>query len=368
MKIVYVCDYNSGTGYATFGIDTMLALDAAGVEVVPRSFKLANQFVAPPKRILELEKNNTNNVDITIQHTLPPYFSYYKNAGKNIGLFHCETTHFAPSTWQHNINLLDEALVSCPENKLAASKSGVVKPVKVIPKGCDASLYNRELYHCPFNKSNRFVFYHIGDYSERKNVKALIKCYLETFNKSDQVVLVLKTYVEGKSPQDSQSIIANDILDIKKSMRKYTIDNYPHIVLIADYISPNDIMALHAHGNCFLTLEAGAGYNLPAFDACAMGNWSITSGWGGQTQFIENNKNGWLLDYKMVSVGGMAHCPYPSVYTCHEQWSSPDQEQFKSLMRMAYEMKIKPSEEYRQYMLGKYSYQNVGKEILSIIQ
>lgn len=367
MKIAYICDVLSGTGYATFGIDTILSLDAAGVEVVPRTFKLANQYVPPPNRIFELEKNNTKNVDVVIQHTLPPYFVYYKNAGKNIGLFHCETTHFAPSTWQHHINLLDEVWVSCEENRLAAIKSGVIKPIKVMAKGCDTKLYNRSLYPLNFPKGNRYTFLHIGDYSRRKNIKDLIKCYLETFSKVDNVLLVLKTYVEGKSPQDSFNIISNEILEIKKSLRKYTVDNYPNIILITDYLSPEAMLSLHAHSDCFVTLEAGAAWNIPAFDACAMGNWSITSAWGGQNQFIKEGENGFLLNYKMSSVHSMTQCPYPSVYTSWEKWSDPDQDQFKTLLRNMYELKLKPSDKIRQELLDTYSYENTGKNLVKLL-
>ena len=364
MKIVYQGVVLDGTGYSRFAVDTILAMDAAGVDVAVQPIKLATQTVQPPSRILELAKKDLSNPTHVIQHILPAYFSYHSDF-INIGFFHMETTHFKPSNWQHYCNLMDHLFVSCQENVDASKASGVTKPLKIIPKPVDVSLYKRELYNkYNFGINGRYAFYHIGDYSSKKNTTNLIKCYLESFSRDDNVVLVLKTYVEGVSAQESTRLITDDINKIKTSLRKYGTAKYPPIILITDYLSDEAMMAIHAQCDCFITLERGAAWCIPAHDAVCMGNWAITSGWGGQNQFIQSGINGSLLEYKMVSVEGQTRCPYPYLFTCYEKWSEPDCEQLKSEMKTAYENKIKP---VIPTDVNKYSYATVGQQIKDIL-
>lgn len=367
MKILLCSDYLSGTGYASFSCDTILSLDAAGIDVVPRSFKLATQTVEPPARIRELEKKSIDNITHVIQHTLPCYFSY-RGGIQNIGLFHMETSNWLASGWAHSMNLMDQLLVSCPENEKAAKESNVTKPLSVIPRGLNASLYDKKLYkQLNLNIGTRYAFYHIGDYSTRKNTANLIKSYLEEFSKSDHCVLILKTYIEGMNPQQSLQAINEDIQKIKQSLRKSAVDNYPPIILLTDYLSNEAMMALHAMGDCFVTLERGVGYGLPMHDAIGFGNWVIANGWGGHTQFTIQGKTGWLVPYRWETVSGMTRCPFPNLYTCHEKWGDPDCEEAKAYMREAYNSKIKIDEHIRQEFLQEFSYASVGEKIKRVI-
>jgi glycosyltransferase involved in cell wall biosynthesis len=367
MKVVYIGAVKDGTGYAHFANDMILGLDAAGVDVASRHVKLSTQIVNPPNRIEELEKKNINGVTHVIQHILPCYFSYYSGF-KNIGLFHMETDYFAPSAWQFYCNLMDELWVSCPENKDAAIKSGVIKPIKVVPKPCDDTKYDRYKYSKLLNNiGSRYSFYHIGDYSTRKNSLNLIKCYLETFTKYDNVVLVLKTYVEGCNPNESMNLIKEDIQKLKHSMRKYMVDIYPPIIIVTDYLSNDQILQLHAQCDCFVSLECGAAWNVPAFDAAAMGKWCILNGWGGQTQFIEQGRHGFLLPYKMESVYGMTRCPYPMLYTANEKWAIPDYNEFKDLLRKVYISRPSIDDSNRQKLFDKYNYKTSGNVLRELL-
>jgi glycosyltransferase involved in cell wall biosynthesis len=366
MKLAYLGVTNDGTGYASMGIDTILALDAVNIDTVVRPIRLATQYVQAPQRVLELEGKSPDNITHVVQHILPPYFSY-RRGFKNIGFAHFETTHFLPSNWQYYCNLLDELWVSCDANIEAAQKSGVTIPIKKIPKAVNKNLFCREKYqNVDFGQGNRYVFYHIGDYSTRKNTVNLIKAYFEEFSKQDHVVLILKTYVEGVSQQESIRIIQEDIAKIKQSLRRFGMDMYPPVILITDYLSTEQIMALHSIGDCFVSLERGSAWTIPAQDAIAMGNYCILNGWGGHTEYVTGNY-GWLLEYKMVPVHGMIRCPYPNLYTCHEYWAEPDYEEFKYVMRQAYNGKYSISEQSRLAFIEKFSYQNVGEQIRKIL-
>lgn len=355
-KVCHVSVFEDGTGYAEAGIHTILGLDAAGVNVVGKPIKLASQYIAPPKRVQELCNADLDGVDTVIQHFLPHAFSY-KGGVENIGYFYCETDNFRASGWQNYLNMMDKIWVSCKENKEACENSGVKVPINIVPIPCDPEKY--KVKYEPFGfAQGRYIIYTIGDFSSRKNISNLIRCYFETFSTKDHVVLVLKTYVEGTNAQQSREIIEREIQGIKQSLRKNIANEYPPVILITDYLSKDDIMKLHATGDLFVSLERGAAWNLPAFDAMAMGNQVIVNGWGGQNQFIEHEKNGVLLDYTMSTVHGMVNCPYQNLYTCNEYWAEPYYEDCKDWMKRYYEHK--PSKNDNSLTIKRFSYQNSG--------
>ena len=366
-KVGYLGVFRDGTGFSHAAIHTALALDAVGVDVSCRNIKLATQVVEPPQRITELCQKSTEGVTHVIQHILAPYFTYVAGA-KNIGYFYTETTHFRPSSWQYNANLMDEIWLSSDDNKKACRDSGVTVPISVVDIPCDPRLFDRDKTgKLKVPTDGRYAFYHIGDYSSRKNTYNLIKCFLEEFSRDDNVILILKSYVEGVSAEDSNKMILQDIATLKQSLRKGKLDNYPPIVVIGDYLSSEDVLKLHATCNCFVTLERGAAWNLPAFEAAAMGNWVICNGWGGQKKFLGDTINANLVRYYMDSVHGMIRTPYQTIYTAHEKWAEPDYAQFKEYMREAYRTNLKPSEHARRRLASLFTYERVGAELKELL-
>lgn len=360
MKVIYVAPFYDGTGFANAAINTVLGMDAAGINIIPYTVKLTAQVIEPPDRIKELEKLPKDSPDVVIHHMLPMMMSYWGGA-KNIAYCHLETTNFESSNWQYYLNCMDEIWVCCEENRLSAERSGITKPIKVIPIPFDLEIYKKHYAELPLNIDNSFGFYSISDWSSRKNISNLVKCYLEEFTRYDNVKLILKTYKESTSAQQSSQEIANDIAIMKNNLRKYGKDLYPPITLLCDYMPDLTIKRLHKTCNCYVSAEQGAAWNIPAFEAMAFGNQCITNGWGGQNQFSDN-----MTDYKMVNVYGMGHCPYGNLYTCYEQWGEPDYDQLKQKMREAYNKgKIKVDNFAK---LEQFNLVNAGNRIKQILK
>src|SRR5688500_657259 len=107
MKVLYIGPYKDGTGWAHAAHENILSLDAAGVDVVPRPFKLndVNGEVSP--RIIELEGKSDKGCDIVIQNCLPHHTDYNGHFEKNIAYYFTETSHFKNSAWAERLNLLD---------------------------------------------------------------------------------------------------------------------------------------------------------------------------------------------------------------------------------------------------------------------
>lgn len=368
MNIGYIGPFYDATGYSHAAIRTVLALDAAGANVQPVNIKLANQTFEPPARLKELfDTRNYDRFDVVVQNTLPPGLQY-RHGFKNVGYSFFETTNFRPSKWQYNLELMDELLVSSEQNAECVKESVSTDiPIHVVPIPTDFNQYDYNLDKVKFPESNAFTFYTISDYSSRKNIQALIKAYLTEFSSTDNVRFILKCYVESKNSKESQQIIQNDIQNIKNALRK---NDFPSIYLITPYLQTELIERLHLTGDCFVSAERGAAWNIPAFDAMMYGNQVVVNGWGGQTQFVKGNGT-YLLDYTLSPVEGMVFCPYKTIYTCYEDWADPHIHSITKSMRLAYVNRERYSRknliDYRRDLLQEFDLKPAGEKILEAL-
>lgn len=328
MNILHASVFEDGTGYAKAAIGTALALDSVPeFNVHCANIKLANQTILPPQRIQELMDQRHSSYDVVIQQILPPMMHYVAGA-KNIGYAYFETSNIKASNWQFNLNLMDELWVSSQQNKECLEQSGVTKPIKVVP-----------IPHMPVEATpnvdwgikQRYAFYHIGDWSTRKNTLNLLKAYFNAFNPWDNVVLILKSYVEGMTPDQSRDFILNQIKELKVSLRR---QQFPPVIVIPEYLSNETVEALHQQGDCFVSMERGAAWNIPAFEALAHDKPVIVPECGGPLEFMDTTKNGQtMLRTRTEIVEGMVRCPYKSIYTAYETWEDASPAQMALAMK-----------------------------------
>lgn len=364
-RIGYIFHPFDGTGYSVAGISYVLAMKSVGLDIVPISVKLASQMVEPDIRIKQLlQETIPKDITTVITHTLPHNLAYIGPNIRNIGVFHSETSNFKASSWQHFLNLMDSCWTSCNQNKLAGEASGIKKPISVVPIAYDPDVLKREYKKIGIDTKGRYVFYSIADFSNRKNIKTVIKGYLEEFSHLDDVLLVLKTYVDGKSAQQSFDIITREIAEIKTNLRKNSFNLYPKIVIITEYLTNNEIMGITSIGNCYISLEKGAGFGIPSFNALAMGQKVIYSEGPGHCDFLAGQPNTYPVSSELTSVYGMSSCPFTSLYCCNEDWYFCSKEVFKKQMRYVYNNRA--SEGIPD--LSKYTYESVGNLIKGILE
>jgi len=94
--------------------------------------------------------------------------------------------------------------------------------------------------------------------TERKHPLALIKAYWYAFQNDENVALVLKTYRSDYSEREKDAI-RNTLKHIK---RVTVFDKYPKIYLILNMLTNDEILGLHARGDCYVSLDRGEGFGL----------------------------------------------------------------------------------------------------------
>jgi glycosyltransferase involved in cell wall biosynthesis len=384
MKLCYLSVHKDGTGYANQAIHNLLALEAGNINVVARAIRLSqSKNLELASKVNHLEAKTTDNIDVIVQHILPHMFEY-KSGVKNIGVLCWETTHFKRSSWQHCCNLMDEIWVPSTQNAKAVKNSDVDVPVKVLPCACDIERFKNppERLNIP-QLHNKCVFYTIGEMTRRKNLVAILRAFYSAFSVRDDVALVIKTNVPGKTPDEANDILRQTIEDIKKSLHIYVRHPYyPPVVCITDFLSEQKLDQLHSACDVFVLASHGEAWGIPSHDAMGFGKPVILSNWGSfpELTYAQANKYwepeidqfkwpghidcGWLIKGQLTPCFGMTES-FPDLYTGDELWFEPDVSHLVTCMQDAYQEWVDGNLDIRgkaaQKRAFEFSYNNVGK-------
>jgi len=379
MKVLFIGVYRDNTGYAHASQSYLLAMDAAGIEVVPRCLKLNNVQGEVPARILELEKQSDKDCNVCIQCCLPHQWDYSGHFSKNVGIFFWETSHFRNSPWAEHINLMDEVWVCCEQNVFAARNSNVNVPTHIIPIPCDINKYHQQYERLNIPESNdKFVFYYIGEANTRKNLPALLKAFHSEFHPHENVVLCLKVNMPGMSPQDCAKNVQEMCMRVKSGLKIYSnLENYHKDVIITANMTELEIMRLHHTCDCYVQPSFGEAWGQPSFDAMAMGKTPLITSKTGMCDWVEKIDDdpdqtpitgGIVVPSHEVPVFGMVDT-FDNLYCGNEKWQEISVVELRRHMRSIYE---KP--EYREQLSNNgvdlahdYSYEKIGQKIKDIL-
>ena len=305
-----------------------------------------------------LDKKITPKINII--HMTPDCMPRFKVPGiKNIGYTVWETTKL-PDHWVTICNSMDEIWVPSEWNVEIFKGSGVKVPVVKIEHTIDPEQFKPGPIIDLGLPKDKFIFYSIFQWSERKNPAATIRAFLSEFSKDDNVVLVLKTYKKDGSQLDRDSV-RDEINAIKASMH---ISDSPQITLLHKMMSRQELLSLHRTGHCLVSPHRAEGWGCTIQEALAMGTPVIATGFGGNMEFM-NHDNSYVLDYQLTPVSGMAM----NIYSGRGMWAEPDVGQLMAYMRHVYEnyseAKLKATENIS--MQERYSWSNIGKKMIDTL-
>ncbi len=334
MKVCFIGPYRDGTGYSKAGIEYIMSMHAAGIDVVTRPVKMTNTSGSIPKEIEEFESKDLKNVDVAFQYNLPSEFSY-KGGVKNVGAFAYETTNYLNSGWLENLRLMDKIIVPCEDNALS---SLVLDKTAVVPHSVDITKFTKDHDLMDFGlPKNAVKFYTISEFNRRKNIPALIAAYLSTFTDDDNVILIVKTHMANRDSAATSAAMKELVNDFKHALGRFADHRrYPKIALLTNYMPDNQIESLHATGDIFVSASHGEAWCLPAVDALGFGNPVIGPDYGAFKDYVVEDANGILVSGMMSPVMGVMEAPR-GLYTSDELWFNIDIGHLSEAMRVAYD-------------------------------
>jgi glycosyltransferase involved in cell wall biosynthesis len=300
-----------------------------------------------------------------IMHCTPEhYVKYIENGVKHVGFIYWETSR-VPDEWVTWFNeYVDAQIVCCDYTFDVLTECGVTKPIfKLLPPFDMKDFDGVTPYQLEGVRDDTFVFYSIFQWTERKNPMGLLLAYLTEFSGEEDVILVLKTYRSNTSMEE-QNYIRKTIGYIKNELR---MKSFPKIFFIGDLLTKDQVLGLHARGDCCVIPSRSEGLAMPHAEAMASGKPVIATRLGGHMEFM-NDDNSYLVDYQLSPVYGMPWIPW---YRGDQVWAEPNIMQIRKHMRYVYENRDAAKEvgiKARDTIREKLDIKKIGEEYVKILE
>ena len=349
--------YPNGTGYGLTALAYVRALHNAGIAVwwqpwflwgEPHLWTPADGLRTLPlasaaggaARLADLRAlidacTRPIDYDTVICHTVPEEFARFGETGKRMLGITVWETDALPAHWPPLLDAMRALAVPSRMNAEVFRSGGVSRPIHVVPyirrhawssaAHDKAGALRRELGI----RDDHFVFYSIGAWDARKGLEALIATFAQTFAPHEPVTLLVKT---SRSTGEGAFVESHARAILEDCARSSGRPRANVVVIPADDIGIGTIDAIHAMGDCYVSLSRGEGWGLGAFDAASLGKPVLITGWGGQLDYLGADYPG-LVRYELTQV--------PTSWLPHatrgapQRWAQPDLGHAATLMRSA---------------------------------
>jgi len=323
---------DESSGYGVAADRCIAALEDVGLQVDWTPFVPGNGWgysYQPPEQLDPMEGVEPGQV--VVAHLVPEFFPRVRERSPEafvVGHTVWETDRI-PKHWLTCLESTDLLVVPSSFSAQAIASSPVQTPVAIVPHAAPPLVEGGSHLWDAIDR-DVFVFYTIAEWNERKGVSKTIEAYLRAFKATDRVLLVVKTsHLDYRLPPQAPSKglhPGGTALSLARLLSSH--HQPPQVVLITKALNDDDISTLHRRGNCFVSLCRSEGFGLGTFDAAANGTPVVTTGFGGQLEYL----GGWpyLVGFDIVSVDNPVG--YQS-YSPDQHWAEPDVDHGAALLR-----------------------------------
>ena len=292
------------------------AADAAGIPaaLVPLKLHCRNRL-GDETYAGRLQEENPHSVNVI--HIDPPaardidsqHGAAFRADKYNIGYFAWEQPEF-PDAWVPSFDFFDE--VWCPSDFCRAAIA-LKSPLPVLtmphaidfPRPAEGAAALRARFHLPAEPFLFLALFDLNSYTERKNPQAAIAAFRKSALVPPMAGLVVKVQNAGANPADFAALQAS-------------LRDLPGAVLIADTLARDEIYALEAACDCFVSLHRAEGFGIALAECMFLGKPVIATDWSATAEFI-TVENGCPVPAKIVTLE-RNHGPYAKGTT----WAEPD--------------------------------------------
>jgi glycosyltransferase involved in cell wall biosynthesis len=182
-----------------------------------------------------------------------------------------------------------------------------------------------------------FKFFSNFKWESRKGWDILFSAYFTAFSRGDHVSLYVLTHiwtnsaVETFDSKHNETRLREHLVNVTRSLGiTPDLAQLPHFCIIIDDVEEGGVAQLYRSTDAFVLPTRGEGWGLPVMQAMSMGMPVISTGWGGQTDFM-NDANSFL-----IPVDAVEEIPKDSEYRWEsgKMWAVPSLVATKRLMRL----------------------------------
>jgi 2-polyprenyl-3-methyl-5-hydroxy-6-metoxy-1,4-benzoquinol methylase len=311
----YVFDA-SGYGQAARGY--IHALDRAGIKISVVDLA-ANRPRQVRDELVETRIGRGAKADVHLFHGIPPQWARFAAGVENaIGMTVWETDAM-PAQWRDALGQVREVWLPCDYNVSVFGKSldkaifklpHALLPAKTAPARADAFTGI---------DAGDFVFYSIFHWQERKCPRGLIESFLRAFPEECDAALVLKVNAEAAR------VAASELEELRRRT-----GSRARVRIHSEAWPETRIEALHARGDCYVSLHRGEGWCYPLFEAAVRGTPVVATNYSGPLEYLDDDAHK-LVRHDL--------CPVRQLYIYYHprmRWAEPDLRHASELMRSVY--------------------------------
>jgi ADP-heptose:LPS heptosyltransferase len=258
--------------------------------------------------------------DFHLFHGIPPFWARRAFPFRNVIAMTVWETDTMPPQWRSILNHAVEVWLPCEFNVSVFSRS-LEKPVfklphPVFPPYADGGADRVDSNSFLRVQARQFVFYSIFEWQERKCPEATLEAFLRAFPGETDAVLIIKT-------NSSSAAVASDVLAAARRRVRSTAQ----IEIRAEAWGETEIAALHARGDCYLSLHRGEGWGYPLFEAARRGKPIVATAYAGPLDYLDAESHE-LVRHTMCSVQQSYAYYHPAM-----RWAAPDPDHAIERMR-----------------------------------
>ena len=284
--------------------------------------------------------NRRIDYDTVIVHTAPDYFTRWREreqAKRRIGMTVWELDRL-PAHWNDWLDPMDAIIVPCRWNRDVFSAAGIKSPIAVIPHLLEP-LRAAPPLQLPGLHADDFVFYTIAAWRERNAPHLTLASYLAEFSAADKTVLIVKTSTKNERRRNDGFWRHRVLRHFKTVSREAALirkasASTARVAFVTDTWSDARIAALHARGDCYVSLTRTEGWGLGAYEAAQAAKPIIMTGHGGQLDFLPAELS-YHVDHHLVPFQELAN-PNIQFDVQGAQWAEPDLASAGRLMRQVF--------------------------------
>ncbi len=299
--------------------------------------------------------------DLALSYTMPmhwgEYTSFVKPGGKKLAIWNYDGSIIPPGFSKYH-NFVDYVLPSSKYSRDTFLKAGIpADKLITVPHGYDEEFDLRSnTIQFKTNKKYKY-FVNIQQPHHRKNIVGILESWGRAFTNKDDVCLIAKVRAPKKGNVPEVSFIT-ELSKIKKKYKNLAdVIVYDQFVpYISDLYRSIDINFSMSHIECF---------HFPSLESLAAGKINICSGYGGNTDFCNEN-NSLMIEGELRRAPKEMHYWEASVYG---EAFYPNIDDAASKLRLAYtnhdELKDKFADGI-QYVKNNYKWKNVIDQVMEI--
>lgn len=316
--------FDSSYSLAIVNRQLAMALEDAGQRVALFTYEQGPSpspnfnAVEEPQRIEQMWRLSEERLPpgVSMRNAWPPVVRDMRGARRVMANYAWEETAF-PEQYAEGFNqTLDLITVVSTQTAKVLRDAGVRTPMAVVGNGVD-HLFDVVPAPPPRPLPGGFRFLHVSSCFPRKGVDVLLKAYGEVFRNTDDVSLIIKTFPNQH----------NDVAKQLAALRDVDA-GYPRVELIEDDWTGEQIVGLYHACQVLVAPSRGEGFGLPVAEAMLHRLPVITTAWGGQLDFA-NDDTVWLVDYNPEPA--QTHIDLPG-----SLWAEPSVESLKQRLRELY--------------------------------